>query len=185
MRSATDFTNRCVRCHVRRDLCICAGIPTLRARTRVVVVRHALESFRSTNTARIAMLALPDAELVEFGGRSPMVWPDPPQAALLFPDGAAPIREPPKTIVLVDGSWSQARRMVHRLAPIRALPRLVVSPSGEALPRLRIPTRPDGMSTIEALSAALMQLGDEETAHALAELCRLHATRSLEAKGLF
>jgi DTW domain-containing protein YfiP len=186
MRSATDLTNRCARCLVRRDLCLCAEVVTVPTRTSFVVVRHVLEKFRSTNTGRIALLALSNGSLVEFGGEDPpgslgpLIGPD---AALLFPDGGRPFEGPVGTVVVVDGSWSQARRMVQRIPALRCLPRLSL-PMGEALPRLRAPTRPDGLSTIEAMVRALSLLEGEEVARPLADLCRLHAARSRAAKGL-
>jgi len=190
MRSATDYTNRCEGCLLRRDLCLCAEVPSLANRTRVVVVRHQLEAFRSTNTARIALLALQGASLLEYGtedvaARLPrLLGPDP---VLLFPDGVAPwqgdpVVRPPSALVMVDGSWSQARRMVQRITPLRALPRLEL-PSLPPLPRLRVAPRADGLSTIEALVRALELLEGEAVAAPLAELARLHAARSRAARG--
>jgi DTW domain-containing protein YfiP len=186
MRSATDLTNRCVRCLVRRDLCLCAEVVPVATATRFVVVRHVLEKFRSTNTGRIALLGLTNAALAEFGGTEEsgdlgkLIGPD---AALLFPDGGRTVTQTPRTVVVVDGSWSQARRMVQRVPVLRSLPRLAL-PLGEALPRLRAPTRPDGLSTIEAMTRALALLEGEAAATPLADLCRLHAARSRAAKGI-
>jgi DTW domain-containing protein YfiP len=186
MRSATDLTNRCARCLVRRDMCLCAEVVPAPTRTRFVVVRHVLEKFRSTNTGRIALLALPNAVLAEFGGDDPPEALGPligADAALLFPDGGTSAMGPFRTVVVVDGSWSQARRMVQRIPAIRGLPRLAL-PAGDALPRLRAPTRPDGLSTIEAMVRTIELLEGEEAARPLADLCRLHAARSRAAKGL-
>lgn len=188
-RSATDLSTRCASCLVRRDLCLCDRVPRIRNRTRVVIVRHALEAFRSTNTGRIAMLALENAVLVDHGGRPGTglaSLPEPladPGAWMLFPDGA---REPdvaPRTIVVVDASWSQARRMVQRVERLRSMPRFAVSP-GPSLPRLRIAPRGDGMSTIEAISRALARFEAPDVSEALDALCRLHAERSRAGKGL-
>jgi DTW domain-containing protein YfiP len=193
MRSATDLSNRCARCLVRRDLCLCGEVVAVPTRTRFVVVRHVLEKFRSTNTGRIALLALPNASLVEFGGEEPSGTLEAligPQAALLFPDGGRPVDGPVDgavgTVVVVDGSWSQARRMVQRIPALRGLPRLSLPerPEGESLPRLRAANRPDGLSTIEAMVRALELLEGENVASPLADLCRLHAARSRAAKGL-
>ncbi len=186
MRSATDLTNRCARCLVRRDLCFCAEVRPVDNRTRFVVVRHQLEKFRSTNTGRIALLALENAALVDYGERGSLdrvaaeVGPD---AALLFPDGGRPTEGPVGTVVVVDGSWSQARRMVQKIPALRSLPRLSL-PSADALPRLRAAARDDGLSTIEAMVRALALLEGDAAAQPLADLCRLHAGRSLAGKGL-
>ncbi len=183
-RSATDLSTRCARCLVRRDLCLCGEVSPVVTRTRVVVIRHALEAFRSTNTGRIALLALARGELATFGaeggdGPGPA---DLEGAWLLFPDGARTPEAPPRTIVAVDASWSQARRMVQRVPWLRALPRLAVAP-GPPLPRLRVAPRGDGLSTIEAIARALAPYEARGVVEGLERLCRLHAERSLAARG--
>lgn len=183
-RSATDLSTRCARCLVRRDLCLCADVTPVLTRTRVVVLRHALEAFRSTNTGRIALLGLANGELETFGaeggdGPGPA---DLEGAWLLFPDGARTPEVAPRTIVAVDASWSQARRMVQRVPWLRSLPRLAVAP-GPALPRLRVSPRDDGMSTIEAIVRALEPYESREVTAGLERLCRLHAERSRAARG--
>jgi DTW domain-containing protein YfiP len=183
-RSATDLSNRCVRCRLRRDLCLCGEVVPLVTRTRVVVLRHALEAFRSTNTGRIALLALARGELETYGapggdGPGPA---DLEGAWLLFPDGARTPEAPPRTLVAVDGSWSQARRMVQQVPWLRVLPRMALPP-GPALPRLRVAPRPDGLSTIEAITRGLARYEAPEVTEGLERLCRLHAERTRAARG--
>ena len=186
MRSRSTPGGRCDRCHLRPDLCLCADIRPIRTRTRIVIVRHQLEAKRSSGTARIALLALPDAVLVEYGrsplepALTPLLGPSP---ALLYPDGAAPCEQPPDTIVVVDGSWSQARHMMVRSPVLRRLPRLVLPPS-DPLPRLRVAPHPGGLSTLEALVRAIGVVEGPDAAAPLEELCRLHVTRGMAAKGL-
>jgi DTW domain-containing protein YfiP len=70
--------------------------------------------------------------------------------------------------VLLDGSWSQARRMFQRLVPLRALPRLSLG----AQPGERLREGPEGtMSTLEALAHALAIV---ESAQAAAHLLAVH-----------
>jgi DTW domain-containing protein YfiP len=94
---------------------------------------------------------------------------------VLFPGPApGPAAPAPERIVVLDGSWSQARRMLQRIPALRALPRLALAPPAPApgAPRLRRPTVDGGVSTIEAMALALARLGEPDAA---AGLDRLYA----------
>jgi len=53
----------CERCLRPQTHCLCASIPALDSRTRVVVLQHPDESHHALNTARLAVLGLRNAEL--------------------------------------------------------------------------------------------------------------------------
>jgi DTW domain-containing protein len=165
----------CPRCFARGSPCLCPEIPEVAARLEVLVLRHAAESFKQTNSARWAALALGctvidyaataapfDASTLALDG----AW-------LLFPDGEpSPAPEvPPRRLIVPDGTWAQARRMVQRLPELRTLPRLRLGPPAE-VPRLRRPHHPSGMSTLEAIAAALELCGEPGPS---AQLFGIHA----------
>ncbi|MBX3156244.1 MAG: DTW domain-containing protein [Deltaproteobacteria bacterium] len=166
--------DRCARCLLRA--CLCAGVPVVAARTRVVIVRHPAERHRSSNSGRLAHLALTNSVLVEY--RAPM--PELDGAWLLYPEGppclAAP-EPPPRQLVVLDGTWSQARRMFRKLAPLRGLPILRL-PEGARAPRMREAPSPDRVSTIEAIARALRVLEGDGVATPLEELFALAVARA-------
>src|SRR5687767_7589958 len=89
-RPAPNFEGRCERCMMRLELCLCAEIPTLETRVELVVLRHQMETFKSTNTARFAALAIPGLKLIEYGRpreRVDSTLLTAPGTALLFPGG--------------------------------------------------------------------------------------------------
>ena len=86
----------------------------------------------------------------------------------------------PDTLVVLDGSWAQARRMLQRIPPLRTMPRL--SLPVRDVERLRRPTVEGGMSTLEAIAAALDLLGDAPAARALEALHRVAVARSLRLR---
>src|SRR5215207_9966314 len=109
---------RCERCLFQRRVCLCAAIPTLPARTRIVIVRHHLERYRSSNSGRLAHLALPNSEIVDHGGSGgPATLAGFEGAWLLFPEGepmhAVP-EPPPRQLIVLDATWAQARRMYRK-----------------------------------------------------------------------
>ena len=72
---------RCPRCLFVP--CLCADIPIVPTRTRVVIVRHHLERWRASNTGRLAALALPNSTVIDHGGHS--VIPDGADVMLCLP----------------------------------------------------------------------------------------------------
>ena len=173
---------RCPRCLLLRRVCLCGDIPTVVTRTRVVIVRHHLERWRSSNSGRLAHLALPNSELVDHGGRSgPAALPPLPGAWLVFPEGAptvvAPV-PPPEQLVVLDATWSQARRMFRKLAGLRGLPILRLADAPMPVARLRESPAPGRVSTIEAIAGALRLLEGEAAAAPLEALFALAVARA-------
>jgi DTW domain-containing protein YfiP len=155
---------------------MCGEISPMPTRTRIVIVRHAGEQFRSSNTGRIAAMALRGAELVDHGlPRRRVVLPPAPGTWLAWPEGAparaAPV-PPPARLLFLDATWHQARRMRSRLPWLRGLPVLSLPIAEVPAPRLRASPGRGRVSTIEAIAAALRLLGEEKPA---AELERLFA----------
>ena len=152
----------CWRCQRPASTCYCRHVKPLSTRTRVVVLQHPHESDVAIGTARMAQLCLPDAELhlgVDWNG-SPvlarLLSDSERPAVLLFPgEGARDVaREPPPgpvTLIVVDGTWTQARQMVERAPVLAALPRYTFTPSAPSEYRIRHEPAADYLSTIEAL----------------------------------
>ena len=143
-------------------------------RTRVVIVRHHLERNRSSNSGRLANLALTNSEIVEHGGAGgPAKLGALDGAWLLFPEGepthVCP-EPPPKQLIVLDGTWSQARRMYRKIDALRGLPLLKLPDAPVPVARLRNSPGEGRVSTIEAIARALRLLEGEESAAGLERL---------------
>jgi DTW domain-containing protein YfiP len=153
-------------------------------RTEVFMVRHWQERVRTTNSGRWAALALSRCRIVDHGvPGAPLDGALIPTsgAAVLFPSTAPSVPSPvPGTLIVLDATWAQARRMLQRIPELQTLPR--VSLPGGLGERLRQPTVKRGMSTIEAVAAALDLLGDGESARALEATWRLAVERGLSLR---
>lgn len=162
--------SRCARCRFPSPGCLCAALPRLRTGIEFVFVRHASERTRLTNTGHWAALALEGSAVVEQGvPGAPLHLPSRAVdgAYVLFPGPPAPPPGGrPRRIVVPDGTWAQARRIMQRVPALRTLPRLALAPAPGAA-RLRRPTVAGGMSTLEAVAAALRALGEGEAASRL------------------
>lgn len=185
-RRVPDLSLRCPRCLLPPAHCLCPEVPRLRTRVDVLLLRHASERSRPTNTARWAALALADARLLDYGLPSEPIDESPlrePGTWVLFPGPhrSPPPEVPPRRLVVLDGTWAQARRMLQRLPALRTLPRL--SLPAPARPRLRRPTVAGGMSTLEALAGALALLGEPDAARSLERLHHAALVRVRQMRG--
>lgn len=159
----------CARCGRPATVCLCSSLVRIETRTRVVILQHPRESVVPINTARLAELMLPNSERhvgVEFAD-SPRVrelLADPAAPAVLLSPGPGARdlrREPPEgpvTLVVVDGTWWQAEKLLKRNPALAALPRYAFEPSAPSRYRIRREPAAHCVSTIEAIAEALEAL---------------------------
>jgi DTW domain-containing protein YfiP len=142
-------------------------IPSLDSRTRVLLLQHPSEVDHALNTARLAAFGLNNAQLIvgEVFEDLPELLDQPGyQARLLFPGAEAqPLRayEPsadPLLLVVPDGTWRKARKLLHLNPLLAALPRVTLAEGGVSRYRLRKAPGPGALSTVEAIVQALQTL---------------------------
>jgi DTW domain-containing protein YfiP len=158
---------RCQRCRMHGSLCVCALLPRIETRTRVVVVIHRCEHRKPTNTGRLAALCLPNSEVVVRGHRGEptgsLLPRDGSATALLFPhEGAEPVLEfakrhgdLPLTMIVPDGTWRQASKVRHRVPGLSTVPCLSLPLAEPSVYRLRAEAHATGLATLEAIARAL------------------------------
>lgn len=165
----TEPRAMCRTCGRPERVCWCRHVTSLTTKTRVVILQHPRERKVPINTARIAARCLPDAKLhVGVHFPDPAVLADPARpAALLYPgEGAIDVeknRPPgPITLVVVDGTWWQAKKLVNQNPILKELPRYAFRPQAPSAYRIRREPHEDYVSTIEALVHVLSVLeGDD------------------------
>ncbi|MDB4993457.1 MAG: hypothetical protein JWM74_889 [Myxococcaceae bacterium] len=185
------------------SLCICALVPRLVTRTRVVLFVHRAEDRKSSNTGRLAERCLVNSKIILRGHateRAPRYAHAPgSEPLLLFPhEGAAPLDEvfdatararladgslPAPTLLVPDGTWRQASKVKKRVPGLEGV-RCVTLPRGApSIYRLRVEARDTGVSTIEAIARALGILEGDEVERALLYPFRAMVERTLWSKG--
>jgi DTW domain-containing protein YfiP len=158
----------CLRCTRPAVVCVCALAPQLTTRTRVIVLQHPRERRMAIGTARLAHLGLPGSELrvgLDFSHdavvRAAVEAVPPPY--VLFPGPQALSvddlpRDRPSTLVVLDGTWSQAKKLLRLNPALAALPRLSFSPRRKSEYKIRRQPADYCVSTIEALGEVLAAL---------------------------
>ena len=158
---------QCPRCLRPTTHCLCALIPRLDSRTRVLLLQHPSEVNHALNTARLAALGLVNAQLVVgeiFEDLQTLLNPPGYQARLLFPaEDAQPLQayspsSQPLLLVVPDGTWRKARKLLHLNPLLAALPRVTLAAGAVSRYRLRKAPGPGALSTVEAIVQALQVL---------------------------
>jgi DTW domain-containing protein len=204
--------DRCPACHKPPVVCICDRATTLPTRLRILILQHPREDDALLGTAPLLTLLLPRAVIrVGLSWRSFAAALGEPGAdrsrwavlavaklpaalvaraaktpVLLFdPDGRERNLARPGLdgIILLDGSWSQAKTLWWRNPWLLKLPRLHLNPAEPSLyGRLRREPRRDAVSTLEAVADVLPALGEPaETRTVLRRVLRTFLQRVRDA----
>lgn len=191
IRAKVASETRCSRCFLRHDDCLCALLPTITPRLNLVIVRHTQERHKPTSTTRLVMNCVTGTVVHDWVGRGVPIdlALDPADSFLLFPrqDGPAiPAAEladwpRPPTVVIVDGTWRQCRKMAHNVPGLRGLRTVQLPSSPASRPAMRTQIREDGLATAEAVSRLLTAAGDDGAP--LFHVYRLMVERVLKSRG--
>jgi DTW domain-containing protein YfiP len=189
------YEDRCLRCSMRREHCICAETPSFFLETRLVLLMHWRETRSTTNTGRLATLALPNSEVRLRGHRlSPMDDHDlcvPGRTSfLLYPSSDSVSLEPsllrdlpgPFTLIVPDGNWRQASKVGRREPALAPALRVRLPPGPRSVYCLRRPPQPHCLSTLEAIARAMGTLEGPHVQSALERLMRTMVDRTLKTR---
>lgn len=158
----------CPKCLRPASYCVCAHITAVRSQTRVLILQHPDESRHALNTARLAALGLPNStlwvgehfpDLASYLGQASAAF-------LLFPGSEAQAPQPlgmldagdTPLLIVPDGTWRKARKIVHMNPILAGLPRLMLAEGAPSRYRVRKATEPNAVSTIEAIVRTLTRL---------------------------
>ncbi|MCA8970802.1 MAG: DTW domain-containing protein [Planctomycetes bacterium] len=147
------------------NLCMCEALPRVRNATEIVVLQHPHERRHPIGTARLVRHALERVRLhvvagsVRDGLRAEVELSN--RAALLYPHRDArrleslPADERPDQLVVLDGTWSQAKGLYRDNAWLCDLPHVSLTPDTPSAYRIRREPSDVHVSTLEAIVHAL------------------------------
>jgi DTW domain-containing protein len=185
---APEEIPECPHCGKPEPLCVCSDIAPIDNRIELLILQHPQEQDRALGTARLTALHLQNAalkiglswpSLSKILGRSV----DPQRWAILYlgsakvedletdsevvaidrkgalEDGQRAILNDIEGVILLDGTWSQAKALWWRNAWMLKCRRIILGPTRPSLyGKLRKEPRRDGLSTIEAAGLILSRL---------------------------
>lgn len=184
----------CARCTRPLSRCLCALLPHLSSRTRVLILQHPSEVRHALNTARLAALGLVNAQLQvgeQFEDLPQLLSVPGYRPCLLFPgDAAIPLEccaekvgDLPLLLVVPDGTWRKARKLLYLNPLLETLPRVVLPAGLSSRYRLRKAPEAGALSTIEAITTALNLLEAPKTFDALLRPFEALIEGQIEAMG--
>ena len=201
MSRRNNAASRCERCRMHSSLCVCALVPALDTRTRLVLVIHRAEDRKPTNTGRLAVLAMKNSEVIIRGHTTEptpaQAWSAATRPLFLFPhEDAVPLEslafvpgdDRPVTLIVPDGNWRQASKVRNRVAGMRAVPCVSLPIGAPSIYRLRSEAHPFGLATVEAIGRSLRILEGErgpEVERLLLHVFRAMVERTLWSRGEF
>jgi DTW domain-containing protein len=164
--SQSEPRSVCQNCRRPVSVCYCRYLTRIETETRIVLLQHPRERDMAIGTARMASLCLPNSELlVGFD------WQNSPALARLLCDPARPAAllypgenatdlnrtriDGPLTLVVVDGTWPNTKKMVRKNPVLANLPRVTFQPERPSEYRIRREPDVECVSTIEALMYVL------------------------------
>jgi DTW domain-containing protein YfiP len=164
--AAAEYREVCLRCRRPRSVCWCDAVTRVPSQTRVVFIQHPREAKVPISTCRMAHLSLPNSELhvglSAVGNPALEALCAKPGVAVLFPSESATdvdvLTTPPQTLVVVDGTWSNAKKVVEKCPLLSKLPRLKFFPDQPGNYRIRKEPEAHCLATIEATAFVLGRL---------------------------
>ena len=182
---------------MHHQLCICEFIPQFNLETRLILVMHRSEYFKSTSTGPLMLEALTNSELRIQGNPHQLLdFTDlnvaDRRTLLLYPGEGVPVLNRSFleqdnraiSIVVPDGTWSQSARMGKRLPGIEHA-EMVRLPEGTKTEwKIRKEVHSYGLSTFEAIARAFGVIESIEVQRSLESLFRLMVQKTLSTRGL-
>lgn len=189
---------RCPRCRVASAYCLCPWTPHVATQAGMCLVMHDIEALKPTNTGWLIADVVPDTfaygwSRVDVDARLEALLADPQwQPYVVFPgEYAEPGRvveavepQPGKRplFILLDATWTEARKMFRKSPYLDHLPVLSLQPEQLSRYRLRRSTRAEHLCTAEVAALCLELSGDSAAAEALGDHFELFTEHYLAAK---
>ena len=197
--------NRCARCRLFEPYCICAWRPMVASRVGVCLLMGDIEALKPSNTGWLIADLL--ADTWAFAWSRTVIDPaliallnDPQwQPYVVFPaefvDPARVVNELLPSVasaergtarrplfVLLDGTWSEARKMFNKSRYLDGLPVLSLHPDQVSNYRLRRSSRDDHFCTAEVGALCLELAGEGRAAEALSAWLGVFSEHYLKLK---
>lgn len=185
---------RCQQCQLPVYACICQWKPSVKSELEVILIMHSDEILKPSNTGHLISEVLGDnCHLFEWSRTEPeekllqLLNNKNRQYAILFPPPLEQVRQPSRpitiaptideiqakspekklTLVILDGTWRQCKRMFNQSQWLYHIPCFDLDVSQQAQYKLRKSAEAHQLATAEAAALAFAQWQQCETAMVL------------------
>lgn len=176
-------TKRCTFCLLPEKQCLCNTIVNQPAKSQFCLLMYDTEVMKPSNTGKLIADVLPDTQAFLWSRTTPeqalldlINTPD-RQAYVVFPESYAsservvynqlPVNSKPPLFILLDGTWSEARKMFRKSPYLNTLPLFSLNEASKCEYILRQAAREDQHCTAEVAASILENVGDIQASQQL------------------
>ena len=180
---------RCARCHLPSLACICKLAPKIDTNVNFWLLVHELEFFKPTNTGKLIAESIENTysftwkRTEEPQNLIKMIQSDKYKPYIIFPDDNDDCRSRVKNyekiegkdpaFIILDGTWSQARKIFRKSEYLKDLPILSLNTQKESEYILRSPSEKNHICTVEVAIELLKIVGDSNASEELQDYFKL------------
>lgn len=189
---------RCQRCLLPEKNCLCDTLAPQQARSRFCLVMFDSEPMKPSNTGRLIADILPETEAFGWSRTDPepallaaVQNPD-VQPLVVFPHSyadpgrpvlhAPPLSGKPPLFIMLDGTWTEARKMFRKSPWLDAMPVMSLNLTRPSNYLLRVAHAAGQHCTAEVAAELLLQAGDTAAGEALFQHFDLFRQRYMAGK---
>lgn len=168
-RKNSSYTQRlqpremCYACYRPTSHCVCQLIKPFQAHCNILILQHPHERKKYYSTAKLVAMALTNAKIlrgIEFARSNIEQLIDGQNAYLLYPGKSAKdcqdvVLDSQSTVIVLDGTWSEAGKILYRNPIFKELPCLTFTKPLRSNYRIRKQPKEHYLSTIESVGHLL------------------------------
>lgn len=160
----TEGRATCYACYRPATQCLCGYLKPFEAHTNLLLLQHPNEWRKYYSTAKLVRNSIANAELwrgVEFSPEKLQTAITARETFLLYPGKDAVDCEdialsPSSQIIVIDGTWDEAQKIVYRNQVLHSVPRISFRKPIISTYRIRRPPKGGYLSTVESIAHLLI-----------------------------
>ena len=180
---------RCKRCHLPTLACICKFAPSIATNVNFWLLVHELEFFKPTNTGKLIAESIENTysftwrrkedpenliKMIESNKYNPyVIFPDDNDEYNPRVQEYKEIKGKDPAFIIIDGTWSQARKIFRKSVYLEKIPMLSLNTNRESEYILRSPSEKNHICTVEVAIELLKITGDSKASQELENYFKL------------
>ena len=160
----TEGRETCYACYRPAAQCLCGYLKPFAAHTNLLLLQHPNEWRKYYSTAKLVRSSISNAELwrgIEFPPEKLQEAIASRETFLLYPGKDAVDCEevglsPRSQIIVIDGTWDEAQKIVYRNEVLHSVPRISFKRAIISTYRIRRPPKGGYLSTVESIAHLLI-----------------------------
>ncbi len=186
---------RCPRCSINMAMCFCDSLTKIETLNRVSLIFHIKEYFLTSNTGKIANLALSNSSYTIRGLKDEPITEDysldgkyspyylyPSADAQVLDDDFLSKQTKPLNLIVPDATWRQTKKFHKREQALKGIPHLKLSGKFKSIYELRKQKFDEGVCTIEAIAYALIGLNEKSSGEELLRILKVMNDKVMETR---